>query len=827
MNKGNKFELSIAGSDITIDRIEKSSDDNISYTLLDATTDKERDEKFLELTRKLWNEFAVHGIAKVDKNGNPSVDKYADMDGKCSLALLKFAGIEDAFKKDKLEYVRPGEKSEGKINIGVGGKHGIGIEEKAAYINSRDKKNTSAAETTYKALIDMGLLEKKDWLKKMVDFTNKVDNAKWPGNKDYFKNSWKTISGLERFIDKENLLKFFQNEADPDPTRELTEDELRKYGFIYKNNSSKKIVNRSKEVESVVEKSHENLKQLDKDGFIVQSTRYGKIVVSIESGKGEEKNIPGDFRAVKAFKCGAFISWNPKEDRFKILTSNPIEEDYGQGIKVRETMLLKFGLDTGKLTVTLGEILDKMTDGKLKPEGKLKDYLENEVISLKVDDPHKNNFDYNNSVEQEATPEEKKKKEAEEKKQQLEVEKKELDDKIKLVEDQLAILQDELEKLGKETEEASKKYSEVKEKNSKHLSRFASIFFKSKFELTQLEKEEEGLKLIWGGKYRDYEDKQVEINNLKKEFNEMKNKADELAEKLVAMNAASALIDSEPMPDKNEENKNKLNAARKEAADAFAEMKAAEKRWQRSQKKSDGVFRDLKHMVVGVEARNDDYDDLWHLNKNFQNREYEYSKKQNEYEKLKKELEGKIVMEKPKSELENNFDAVLADLDKRKKNIDYESGGEDKKLADELRKADKDERLKNRLNAESGAKKLHLEDQKFALDGSIGFLREFKTAVVEKKDKNTAVKAFRKTIANGKDWNEIKNEKFFEAAAMYKWRGNRKFEIIFRALRDIMGYEKAKNAQTKARSKIEPKYDETLEQWTERVADIAIKEMAE
>ncbi|HBI34414.1 MAG TPA: hypothetical protein DEA43_01310 [Candidatus Moranbacteria bacterium] len=376
--KEERMKFSRAGAQITLQRVDKWED-------LDVVDPAEKgehkgDKNFIEKTKKLWKEFAVHGLYKDGK-----LQKFTDLDGKGCLELLKLAKINI---KD-LKYIDPGTFEEGRINLDTGGKDGVVAEDfdkenkKTAFIDHHGEESladSSATAKTYRMLVDLGLLEKNPKLDEMVKFVNQVDNAQYPKIETYFENSHKTIIGLQNYIHGSKLVNFFMKDNNPDPTRELSEGELKKYGFIYPGVGDKKgtIVNRSENQRNVKEKSKESLERMEKEGFIITSDRYGKIAVSIENGI-EKKNIPGDILAVKAFGCDSLVIWNPRENKFKISTNNEITEEYSQGVKVRGIMWVKNNSDSSELTVTLGEILNKMTDGKLVAEGKLKEYLEQEV----------------------------------------------------------------------------------------------------------------------------------------------------------------------------------------------------------------------------------------------------------------------------------------------------------------------------------------------------------------------------------------------------------------------------------------------------------------
>ena len=149
----------------------------------------------------------------------------------------------------------------------------------------------------------------------------------------------------------------------------LSNEELIKYGFIDKNKKGEN--RRSKEQEKVVKKLLDEIKKMDKEGRIIQS-KYGKIDIDIDN------KVPGRIDSAVAYGCQGYLLWNPKENSFLINTLIPISDSFLQGKKIREKMWIKPRHDKEPLKLTLREILNILTDGKIRPKGKLKEYLEKE-----------------------------------------------------------------------------------------------------------------------------------------------------------------------------------------------------------------------------------------------------------------------------------------------------------------------------------------------------------------------------------------------------------------------------------------------------------------
>lgn len=372
-----EIERARAGSEITLALIK-------NYEDLNARTEQAGDENFLAKTRALWKEFAVHGFLKENKKtGELYTEANTDLDGKTALGILGLAG----FNTNNLKYVAPGDYEEGRINIDTGERHGVKVEDKTktAFFDHHEKNsslNTSAAKEMYETLVAMGLLKKENHLDKMVNFVNEMDNARYPGIKNYFKNSWKTLDGLERFIKFSNLVKFFKYDKNPDPARELNEAELKNYGFIWgkgeKDGSGKvKGKNYSLTQENNAKKDLEKLQEMEKNGLIVESEKYGKIAIDIANGDGD-KGLRGSGKAAKAYGCDTYVVWNSKKKMFSIYASRRIEENFSQGKNIRRNMWIKSPKNGEELSATLNEILEKMTGGKFEAKGKLKEYLDKE-----------------------------------------------------------------------------------------------------------------------------------------------------------------------------------------------------------------------------------------------------------------------------------------------------------------------------------------------------------------------------------------------------------------------------------------------------------------
>lgn len=365
-----QFELSREAAGTTLSRIEKYED-------LWAPTEKEGDERFKELSRQLWKEFSTHGFVIRDTEGKAKIIEQTDLDAKTSIYLHKLAGMDIR----DLVYVTPGDIAEGRINTDTSNRHGVITEKTSDKLESYGRTSVddhhtpesgsdlSATKLVYEKLVSLGLLEREDYLEKAVEFVNLLDNKKFPDQAKYFKQSFVTILGLERYLQPKHLFEFFK--TDKRPTDILTRDELKKYGLTRAATKQLEVVNNSLA----------KMEEMKKEGFVVDSDRYGKIYVDIG------KNLPGGYDAVNYAGGGVYVIWSPETGSFFTSTvGRPLEDSFNDGFKVRDTMWMKPKSSDSPLSITLAEVLNTLTDGKLKPEGALKDYLSQETAGVNIRD---------------------------------------------------------------------------------------------------------------------------------------------------------------------------------------------------------------------------------------------------------------------------------------------------------------------------------------------------------------------------------------------------------------------------------------------------------
>lgn len=271
--KQDDYAYSREAAKITLGRVNK-------YEELNADTQTDGDKKFNELTRKLWDKFAVHGIFLFNpKTKERDFKPETDLDGRSSLELLKLAGIDTT----NVNYIKPGEIEKGRINLDTGNIYGVQYDQETDtaifdHHGSESRPITSATEVVYKTLIDLDTLRVKNFkkldivkdgtLEKLVDFVTKMDNGKFSTGE--FINSGKTIIGVQRHLDFDNLLKYFEEHNSP--TDILTAEELERYGLKEPAEKQQKIV----------DEAMETLAKMENEGKTVD-TKYGSFVVNINN----------------------------------------------------------------------------------------------------------------------------------------------------------------------------------------------------------------------------------------------------------------------------------------------------------------------------------------------------------------------------------------------------------------------------------------------------------------------------------------------------------------------------------------------------------------
>ncbi len=354
------------------------------FKTLHAETEAEGMEKFKEMTRQTWaKDFVVHGIMEFDaKTGKVTIKNKTDLDGKAVLGLLKLAGFEFDPKVD-VQYVAAGKPLEGKINWDTSNRKGFEIEQDGQTAHgdhhTQDSgQELSASKIAYEVLTKLELLKESPELNQLVDFITKCDNMAYPAM-EYGKKSYNTMIGLRRHLSFNQLHNFIVRDHQ-DPTAAIPEERLKRI-IVAPERLDKKTGEVKRVAPTLFDRSEQRRLQLDQDearlykmveeGLIVDSPDYGNIVVDING------TVKTGADMAKAFGAGAFIKWMPKTRSFFVTSFGaPLKGKFAQGIPVRDTMWIKPMNDETPLTTKLEDVLMQMTNGALKPMGKLKEYLE-------------------------------------------------------------------------------------------------------------------------------------------------------------------------------------------------------------------------------------------------------------------------------------------------------------------------------------------------------------------------------------------------------------------------------------------------------------------
>lgn len=317
----NDWRLSRRAAMIILGRVQK-------YAELKADTEEEQKRLFIEKARELLKkEITIHWRGEENEKNK----KRSDLDGETALYLLKKAVGGEVI----VNFVPQGQFKEGHLNIDTGEKHGITFEServingiapfpRTAFIDHHGEESwigQSAAALTYKTLISLGLLKPTERLDKLVDFVNHADDMTGPFlDEKHFEKSHLTIAGLYRAMRASDIFKFFENDPNPDPTRNLEKDEPKKYGIIFKVKEKQedgsiveKTVNLIERQETKNNEAKDAVTTLKNNGKVIE-TPYGKLLVD-EGGtvKVPSAALSKGYIHLKYDDNGFFVSGMPRE----------------------------------------------------------------------------------------------------------------------------------------------------------------------------------------------------------------------------------------------------------------------------------------------------------------------------------------------------------------------------------------------------------------------------------------------------------------------------------------------------------------------------------
>ncbi len=340
MKNQEKFKFSREASKKIFDSIS-------SWEELNVATLGEVDKKFNEKIKESWKDFAVSGVLQFDKReGRQILKPFTDLDGRSAIGILKEAGIDTS----NLTYVRPGEYLKGAINLDTGDKFGV-VYEESSYTTFFDhhakgtSEVTSTTEIMYETMSELGMIKKSEAMDRLVEFVTKIDNRQFPPEE--FLKSAKTILGLQRDLEFDKLLAYFQDRSSP--TEELIPEELRKYNLKHSSEKQQKIV----------DEAMETLERMEKEGKVV-NTKYGKIVVN----ENNELKVGASAAYVKFdgiinFTSGKSFAVTMKDRDFSEEELRSKLGDKFQGKIIRGKMWLYN--ESGPLKLGVAEIIQSIT----------------------------------------------------------------------------------------------------------------------------------------------------------------------------------------------------------------------------------------------------------------------------------------------------------------------------------------------------------------------------------------------------------------------------------------------------------------------------------
>jgi|GEM_PF-1101077 len=343
---------------------------------LEVPTDTEKQRIFLEKSREVWKQFAVHGIFIVDKfSGKRKLLNRTDLDGGAALGILKMAG----FDTSDVLYVKPGESVPGRIMVDTGYQSGLIVEDNGTAFfdhhgKDSNKASISAAKLVYRVLAETGFIERTPVLDALTKFITQVDNQTHPDlkTKEFWENSDKTILGLYRFMTFEKLLQFFQDGHSPSDV--LTKEQLIEYSPTIQGQGKgappeHKLLKGQEEQRRNINQSKEKVHQLEQDGFVI-NTKYGRLVVDIG------KKLAGGQLVTRAYDYDGYLIYNPDAQSFFVgINHGKFDFTPPQGVIVRDTMWIK--PDDGKpLQLVLKDIINVIGAKDAQPSGKLREFVE-------------------------------------------------------------------------------------------------------------------------------------------------------------------------------------------------------------------------------------------------------------------------------------------------------------------------------------------------------------------------------------------------------------------------------------------------------------------
>ena len=374
MEKEKKHEAVRAASLHTIYKLKK-------YEEINAPTAEEADQKFLALTRELWDELTIHG-----KDEKGKVIKQADLDAYSCLELMELAGIK--VEMDKVNFVKPGDSSESGIVMDTSKKHGVIAEDNGKRLifdhhGIESDRTTCATSLVYETLIEMGLLKKEEYLDRYVEFVTKMDNFNFTQDemKQIYQNYSKNLYGLAYKMKTKDVIELFRSGVNP--MENLPDDYLINRTYFNKQKGLDEPLSvLSKFIQDQIKNGEKFLAGKECTKFVVDTgdDHFGKVLIDTKktNAKGKSYNkVDGEGNssqlAVFLKGYGAYVIWSPRENSFVVYTQKKMDSHmFSQGFNVRGHMWMRKRNDETEFTITLEEILSKLKGEPFKIGGDLK-----------------------------------------------------------------------------------------------------------------------------------------------------------------------------------------------------------------------------------------------------------------------------------------------------------------------------------------------------------------------------------------------------------------------------------------------------------------------
>lgn len=359
---------------------------------------KKRNQKFLDLTKKLWGEFAVHGgDPRINDKGETYIPCESDLDGESYLKILELAGF--TIDRGKVNFVKKGEMPEEGVIGDTSKRNGVIAEEKGKRIifdhhTPEAERDTSATKYAYEALVKFGLLEKKPEIEKFVEFVTKIDSFYFSPDeeKKVYENYSKNLYGLCYRMKPQDILELFK-ENSFDPSEKLKDEYLKKYKYF--NPAMKKeetLFQLSQHIEKKIKSGESEIKNLEKLGFFVDTgdNRFGKILIDTKKTNGNGNWYPkvdsenhSSQLAIRLRGYGGYLLWSQGENSFILYTNKRMDENlvpggFPQGENMRGHILVKGFNDSEPLRMSMEDIFSRLAGKKFEFDKELKEKLDTE-----------------------------------------------------------------------------------------------------------------------------------------------------------------------------------------------------------------------------------------------------------------------------------------------------------------------------------------------------------------------------------------------------------------------------------------------------------------